>query len=503
MQVRCARPGCHIDAQHTCGVAFVKKATCMRTPSTSKGSGTLRQPCTSTRSPTTAGGAHPFVAAGPHQPASDRPPTAAQVGRWCSLVGDARAEVAASPFYASLRTILAAAAVLPAFAPAGAGGRPPQPLLRCARHLVVWGLGSLGCGLVHIRYQLALALLLRGLLGGEAAAAEDCSLQKEEQVDVEVYDPVFSALDRAVLQEYSIRVRGAQVLTLAPASLRALPQPPADPGAGDAKHWGGGLAGAARVASARGAGCPGALQGGSSSRAQLPASTPAGPHTTPTNTSTAAVVHLVYPDTYSLLSSPPRRRSRPTTRRAATSPRTPPSSGYPTASWSSRSSCWRPMLLRARCATWRCWATALRCTGSAGSSRAGAGRRSSPGPAAAAGCCRQERRATTAMAAAAACAQHQPQDSSSDSSSSTGRRRGPRTPSAGRRGCWWRSALAARWRSGRWASAASQWHPPSMTWRCTPLRRTGEGAWRGSGGLLDGGVMYEHSAAYVAVIAFG
>ena len=62
--------------------------------------------------------------------------------------------------------------------------------------MVMWGLGSLDSSLVHIRYQLGLALLLKDLLEVGLPATGG----------LEAYDPVFTALDRAVLSEYGIQV---------------------------------------------------------------------------------------------------------------------------------------------------------------------------------------------------------------------------------------------------------------------------------------------------------
>jgi hypothetical protein len=97
--------------------------------------------------------------------------------------------VAASAFYRSLSPVLSTTSL---HLTSGAA-----PLLGgCVSRMVVWGLGSLDSSLVHIRYQLALAQLLRALLGLEGLGERA----------VEAYDPVFSALDRAVLGECDIQV---------------------------------------------------------------------------------------------------------------------------------------------------------------------------------------------------------------------------------------------------------------------------------------------------------
>lgn len=118
-----------------------------------------------------------------------------------------------SAFFRGLRPVLAEAA-LPLAPAAG-----PSALLACTRQMVIWGLGSLESPLVHIRYQLALAQLLQALLaaaddageaggGGHAADAGGAAAGTiaAAQCPVEAYDPVFSALDRAVLAACGIQV---------------------------------------------------------------------------------------------------------------------------------------------------------------------------------------------------------------------------------------------------------------------------------------------------------
>ncbi|KAL4854511.1 Protein ROOT INITIATION DEFECTIVE 3 [Chlorella vulgaris] len=108
-----------------------------------------------------------------------QPPTKRQVQRSCALVDDAAREIAATPFWQRLTSLL------------------EQLLPHCAvsklQHMVMYGLGSLEQpGAVHIRYQLAAAQLLAAMLPLAAAA--------------EAYDPVFTALDRAALLHCGIEV---------------------------------------------------------------------------------------------------------------------------------------------------------------------------------------------------------------------------------------------------------------------------------------------------------
>ncbi len=73
------------------------------------------------------------------------------------------------------------------------GSLPPHCAAAGLRHMVIYGLGSLEQpGAVHIRYQLAAAKLLAALLPLAAPA--------------EAFDPVFTALDHAVLAHCSIKV---------------------------------------------------------------------------------------------------------------------------------------------------------------------------------------------------------------------------------------------------------------------------------------------------------
>ncbi|GAB4817766.1 hypothetical protein N2152v2_004812 [Parachlorella kessleri] len=116
-----------------------------------------------------------------------------QLARWCSIVAAARGEVSGSAFFSNLQLLLSRTAV-----PRLQSG--PVPLLSgCITQMVMWGLGSLNSSLVHIRYQLGLALLLRDLLKAGLPATGG----------LEAYDPVFSALDMAVLGECGFQVTPA------------------------------------------------------------------------------------------------------------------------------------------------------------------------------------------------------------------------------------------------------------------------------------------------------
>ena len=158
----------------------------------------------------------------PQQRPSDKPPTHAQLVRWSGLVADARREVAASAFFSGLEAALTEAGLPPATA-----GAPPRPLPGGVAHMVMWGLGSLDSGLPHIRYQLALAQLLRGLLAGAASGGggsggggidgRDRPACGPAELPTEAYDPVFSALDRAVLGDCGIQVRAVAGRVLAAA----------------------------------------------------------------------------------------------------------------------------------------------------------------------------------------------------------------------------------------------------------------------------------------------
>ena len=109
------------------------------------------------------------------------PPSEAQVGQRCGAVAAAATETAAAPVWAHLQAALAAL--------------PPHVAPPRLRRLVVYGLGSLEQpGTAHIRYQLAAAQLLAAALPALAAPAE-------------AFDPVFTALDRAVLARLGLQAR--------------------------------------------------------------------------------------------------------------------------------------------------------------------------------------------------------------------------------------------------------------------------------------------------------
>lgn len=146
------------------------------------------------------------------------PPPPERVTRWCGTVRDAAETLAKSEFYRELESLLlrncswpeAAAVVAAGPAAAGPGSSAESPCaeagagesgtaaveaLQGVGSLVVYGLGSLEQpGAQHIRHQAALATLLLALLGPGASA--------------EAFDPVFSPLDRAVLQALCIQVTG-------------------------------------------------------------------------------------------------------------------------------------------------------------------------------------------------------------------------------------------------------------------------------------------------------
>lgn len=108
-----------------------------------------------------------------------QPPSERQIARACSTLDAAAADLAAAPVWAHLQQQL--------------GSLPPHCAVHCLRHMVIYGLGSLEQpGAVHIRYQLAAARLLAALLPLAAPA--------------EAFDPVFTALDHAVLAHCSIQV---------------------------------------------------------------------------------------------------------------------------------------------------------------------------------------------------------------------------------------------------------------------------------------------------------
>lgn len=110
-----------------------------------------------------------------------KPPTERQVQQRCAAVAAAAGEVAEAPFWPALSQQL--------------GALPPHCAPAALKRMVVYGLGSLEQpGAAHIRYQLALATLLVGLLPSLAAPPE-------------AFDPVFSLLDHAVLEKLNVQAR--------------------------------------------------------------------------------------------------------------------------------------------------------------------------------------------------------------------------------------------------------------------------------------------------------
>jgi hypothetical protein len=123
---------------------------------------------------------HPAPAGPPPPPAADAPlPSAERVARAAARVAAAAAELAAAPFFAGLKSALAAAGLL------GNDDRAP-------RALVVLGLGSLEAPGAVVRHQAALALLLASALAGSLASRP------------EAFDPVATPLDRAVLEHLGV-----------------------------------------------------------------------------------------------------------------------------------------------------------------------------------------------------------------------------------------------------------------------------------------------------------
>jgi len=132
---------------------------------------------------------------GPPAHAAVRPPSDAAIQRRTSSIEGSVRDIARSNFYTRLKDALAAATL-----PFGA----MLPGIKC---LVVYGLGSLEQpGAVHIRYQVALASLLAGLLPALTSPPE-------------AYDPVFTPLDEAVLPRCGLTItahneEGKRVATL-------------------------------------------------------------------------------------------------------------------------------------------------------------------------------------------------------------------------------------------------------------------------------------------------
>lgn len=99
-----------------------------------------------------------------------RAPTGKEISRCISLVELARDEIKISQIFEQIRGLLSDVGDVSAMA--------------------LWGLGSLEqLGGIHIRYQLALGVLLKGLI-----------TEQNHGSTFETYDPVYTALDKAVLE---------------------------------------------------------------------------------------------------------------------------------------------------------------------------------------------------------------------------------------------------------------------------------------------------------------
>lgn len=108
-----------------------------------------------------------------------------------NMINDCKEVILRSPYFSRLSEILRKAT----FQSDLADGALKWPLVSEAiQHLIVYGLGSLEQpGALHIRYQVALACLLPSLLPGLIGPPE-------------AYDPVFTALDKAVLNACGMTV---------------------------------------------------------------------------------------------------------------------------------------------------------------------------------------------------------------------------------------------------------------------------------------------------------
>ena len=126
------------------------------------------------------------------------PPTESAIAKRVKSIEEARREVASSPFFKALLHQLTTATLPPTTPPTQEEDTDQvRPLLPRIKSFVIYGLGSLDESTrttTHIRYQLALALELYGLVQSSI-----------EQIP-QIYDPVFTPLDIAVLHALGLQV---------------------------------------------------------------------------------------------------------------------------------------------------------------------------------------------------------------------------------------------------------------------------------------------------------